>query len=139
MTLLTYFHHKSAIHLRHQSVRTLSQVTSKKHHERRLLQFTTDQCYNVVSDISKYRNFVPWVQDSIILNQDKNHMEAELVVGYQIFSERYISNVTLNEPVSVIAVSNQTNLFEHLRTEWKFSPSQDSKCCWVTFQVDFQF
>lgn len=129
--------------------------TNKKHFERRLLQFSVDQCYDVVSDVSKYDEFVPWVQKSTIIynSNDKNPMltdttgitsynhqlDAELQVGFGVFTERYISNVTLIPKSQVIAESKQTNLFENLKTVWKFQPSKDNRYCWVIFMVEFQF
>jgi len=135
----------------------------RRHHERRLLKYTSEQLFEVVSNVDKYQEFVPWCKQSTILRNSKHagsissdsssstcsnelvqpeaprELEAELVVGFGVFTERYVSKVSLEANKSVVAVSNQTNLFEHLRTEWKFLPASDPKSCWVTFQVDFHF
>jgi ribosome-associated toxin RatA of RatAB toxin-antitoxin module len=120
-----------------------TQPKFKKHYERRLLPYTQDQCYDVVADVERYSEFVPWVKESIIMKKEENSnvIEADLVVGFNVvnITERYTSIVTLNKPVQVNAVSKQTNLFENLSTEWKFAPARDSKSCWVTFKIDFEF
>jgi ribosome-associated toxin RatA of RatAB toxin-antitoxin module len=96
--------------------------------------------YSVVADVSRYQTFVPWCKASKILKADENAIEAELVVGFGYFNEKYISEVTLSHPTSVIAVSRQTSLLEYLRTEWKFTPSKsDPQKCWISFQIDFKF
>lgn len=124
----------------HQTKRSLSSSNSKRHYERRLLNHSQSDCYTVVADVSNYSQFLPWIKDSKITKAtDENNIEAELVVGFGIFTERYTSHVTLVNPSKVIAVSSETTLFQHLKTEWQFSRAKDPKSCWVTFQVDFEF
>ena len=62
------------------------------------------------------------------------------MVGYGVFNEKYISDVTMIKPKSVIAVSKQTNLLEYLKTTWSFTPcSSNPAHCWVVFEIDFKF
>jgi ribosome-associated toxin RatA of RatAB toxin-antitoxin module len=98
-----------------------------------------EESFNVVAHVEKYKEFVPWCKDSVVLKRSTNELEAELVVGFGMFTERYISQVKVTPPTIVTATSHQTNLFETLRTEWKFSPASDPQNCWVTFEIDFQF
>lgn len=113
----------------------------KRHNERKLISQPINILYDVVSDVDNYQHFVPWCkQSAVIRRKDKTHITAELEVGFSLFSEKYSSEIELNEPFSVVAVSKETKLFEYLRTEWKFSPSSNNaNFTWVTFQVDFQF
>ena len=113
---------------------------SRTHHERRLLKFSSEQLFNVVSNVKSYHKFVPWCKESNVLIETPTDLEAELVVGFGYFNEKYVSVVKLDKPKSVIAVSRQTNLLEYLKTEWSFAPtSSDPKKCWVTFKIDFKF
>lgn len=129
------------------SVRSFAISTStspqmKRHHERRLLRFSQSLLFEVVSDVSQYAQFVPWCKQSTVLTRlDAKHMTAELQVGFQVFSERYLSHVTIESPKRVIAISKQTQLFDHLRSEWNFSPSSSDpqNATWVTFAIEFQF
>ena len=116
-----------------------SAAEAKKHHERRLLRFPIGLLYKVVSDVSKYQEFVPWCKASRVLQQNDKEMKAELEVGFQYLTEKYISHVKLQKPMSVIATSNQTNIFEYLISEWKFQSASDPNCTWVTFNVEFKF
>ena len=119
------------------TLRTL--VSTKRHSERRLLKYSAEKLYQVVADIENYKNFVPWCVDSVIMKRKGNELEAELSVGYSLFHERYTSLVSTQPPTRVTAISNQTNLFEFLRTDWEFHPARDGQSTWVTFQVEFQF
>ena len=111
----------------------------KKHFERKLIAQPISTLYDVVSDVERYKEFVPWCKNSKVIVKNGKHMTAELEVGFNIFSEKYVSKVEVSEPYSVCAMSVQTHLFEYLKTEWKFSPASDPNTTWVTFQVDFKF
>ena len=114
--------------------------TRKHYHERRLLKFSNDQLYHVVSNVQMYKQFVPWCQESTVVTKTTKGLEAELVVGFGYFKERYISVVELDRPSKITATSKETNLFEYLRTEWRFAPSRvDPRKCWVTFEIEFKF
>lgn len=119
---------------------SLQQHGSRRHFERRLLKYSTEQVYNIVADVNSYHKFVPWCKESRITNiDDPTNVKAELVVGFGVFNERYTSEVTLNTPAYVRATSVKCNLLDFLITEWKFLPASDPKSCWVTFQIDFKF
>lgn len=120
----------------------VSKLPTKKHHERRLLRFPAPLLYEVVSDVAQYEKFVPWCKRSTVLSHSPTAMKAELEVGFQVFSEKYISEVALEPHRSVVASSSHTQLFEHLRSEWHFQPANgdlSSTSTWVNFSVEFRF
>jgi ribosome-associated toxin RatA of RatAB toxin-antitoxin module len=123
----------------------MASISIKKHSERRLFKYSAEQIYNVVADINNYSKFVPWCSNSIVLRQEQpsikesHSIEAELTIGYLLFKESYISVVKCKPYESIVATSNQTNLFEFLKTEWNFQSGKDPSTCWVTFQIDFKF
>ena len=54
-----------------------------------LCRFSQQQLYNVVANVEKYREFVPWCQRSVIVDaKDPNNVYAELEVGFRMFVER---------------------------------------------------
>lgn len=120
------------------SCRTFSGL-GRKHHERRLIKFPAEHIFNIVSDVNQYKHFVPWCKGSRVITATENSMDAELKVGFGYLNEKYMSKVTMQRPLVVTAISTQTNLFEYLKTEWKFSPARDPSSTWVTFQIDFKF
>ena len=139
-----------------------SSSSSKRHYERRLLKYTNEQLFDVVSNINEYSIFVPWCKESKIIsdttttsitnnnnddkinnnnnnNNNNRTILADLVVGFGLFNERYSSNVLLQYPYKITATSTQTSLLEYLKTEWTFTKADDPKSCWVIFQIDFKF
>ena len=124
----------------------------RKHYERRLLKFSPEHVYSVVSDTANYKEFVPWCKKSSVITGEvdsgpsetglgmKKQFKSELVVGFGMFEERYTSSVVTDPGISVSATSNETNLLEYLHTQWEFTPSKSNpKQCWVNFKVEFQF
>jgi coenzyme Q-binding protein COQ10 len=125
------------------------------HSERRLLPFPMPHVYHVVSSVDEYSSFVPWCVGSSVLQQVRRggqqgggggggggaleDVEAELAVGFQLFSERYVSRVTLDPQRSVTAVASGTLLFSHLVNVWRFEPGPDPHTTWLDFGVEFQF
>ncbi|KAI7891768.1 dehydrase and lipid transport-domain-containing protein [Mucor mucedo] len=131
-------------------------LSSKKHYsERKLLTFSQNQLYNVVSNVDDYQNFIPFCTDSKVytnkqLDNGVNVMTAELSVGFKLFEEKYMSKVTCNKPHSVTAVAADAKLFNDMTTTWKFTPNvphaklnspeaSDHPTCWVDFSIGFDF
>lgn len=73
----------------------------RSYRERRLVGYEPAQLLGVVSDVARYREFVPWCRSSRVLraSSDGREMEAELEVGFQALSETYVSRVRLGGPL----------------------------------------
>lgn len=126
--------------------RTLSTIANlfrtaetKNYNERRLLRFTPEQIYTVVSSVNDYHQFVPWCKESKVTRITNTGLEADLVVGFQMFNEKYTSIVSLDKPHYVKAVSKDTLLLEFLKSEWNFSPGPSPGSCWVKFSLEYRF
>eukprot|EP00775_Hariotina_reticulata_P008466 gene8466-8650_t len=67
-----------------------SNVDSKVYKERRLIGYSPEQLYEVVSSVQYYNQFVPWCVGSHVLRKDADgkYLEAELQIGFQMISER---------------------------------------------------
>ncbi|KAK9818010.1 hypothetical protein WJX72_005662 [[Myrmecia] bisecta] len=112
---------------------------SKHYHERRLLGWSREQLFEVVTDVDKYVEFVPWCQKSKVLCRKPGYVEAELEVGFKLFVERYTSQVWLHPPGKVVSKVADSTLFDHLDSTWDFKPGPSPDLTWLTFNVDFAF
>jgi coenzyme Q-binding protein COQ10 len=111
----------------------------KKYHEQRVVCFTPQQLYAVVSDVSNYKAFVPFCVDSKVLRRiDGKTLDAELAVGFKIFTERYTSRVTIDEPRLVCARAMDSRIFSELSTSWRFSPGPREGTTNLNFDVEFK-
>lgn len=113
---------------------------SLKFNQRKLVGWTPQQLYTVVSNVEDYRLFVPWCQRSQIVKPlAGNYLEAELEVGFQLLVERYTSQVFLSPPRQVRSKVANSTLFHHLDSTWTMEPGPTPASCWLTFAVDFAF
>ena len=117
---------------------------SQLYSEQRLLGYSCEQMFSVVSEVERYHSFVPWCKKSLVRSKNENQLIADLVVGFPpMFGESYSSTVTLVKPYLVTAVCTDMSMFKHLKTVWKFKPVKgpdDKKPrCQLDFAVSFEF
>lgn len=108
-----------------------------QHHETRILPYSAAQLFDLVIDIEKYPEFLPWVIGLRVKDRTDHMIKADLAVGYKIYSEKFTSRVTFNRPHS-IHVDYIKGPLKHLTNDWRFVDLPDGRCE-VTFHVDFEF
>lgn len=106
------------------------------HTEQQCLPYTAEQVFDLVADVEKYPEFLPWCRAARILERKEGEMLAELVITFSHMSERYTSRVTLNRPHRIEAVMVK-GPFEHLVNRWDFKPAAGGTE--IDFFLDFQF
>ncbi len=108
------------------------------HQETRRLPYTPAQVYDLVADIERYPEFLPWcVACRIRKRETPTSLVADLAVGFKMVREQFTSRVTL-DPKKAIAVEYLTGPFEHLRNTWGFRPAPGGGCD-VDFFLTFEF
>jgi len=94
----------------------------------------------MVLDIEKYPEFVPWCLDGKIHDKidkgDKIEIKADLTIGKSFFRDTYKSFVIYNKSEDSIHVTNIDGPLKHLENEWFFR--QDGDSSEVEFHVDFE-
>jgi coenzyme Q-binding protein COQ10 len=106
------------------------------HHERKALPFSAAQMYDLVTDVSRYAEFLPWVAAVRVRSDSEEEMLADLVVGFKSLKESFSSRV-LKTPKSKVVVDYLDGPMRHLHNQWLFEDSDDG--CIVDFTVDFAF
>lgn len=107
-----------------------------RHKEQRLLPYTPEQMFDLVADIERYPDFLPWVTGARIAKRVDNVVYADVLVGFKMIRERYTSRVTLDRP-GRIDVHYETGPFKHLENQWQFLPQNGG--CLIDFYLDFEF
>ncbi|MEX0306985.1 MAG: type II toxin-antitoxin system RatA family toxin [Ruegeria sp.] len=111
------------------------------HSETRPLPYTAQQMYDLVADVAKYPEFLPWCAAARIRRTyvagEGQVMEADLVISFKVFRERFGSRVTLFDAHKRIDTEYLDGPFRYMRSDWEFEDTEDG--CNVSFHVDFEF
>lgn len=116
------------------------------HSETRVLPFSALQMFDLVLDVGKYPEFLPWcvatrVKSKTHSNRDRGEMVADMAVGFKMIQERYSSRITFERPSETseghIHVTDMGGPFKYLETDWVFVKRADG--CEVNFTIDFAF
>ena len=81
---------------------------------------TPEQMFDLVSNVKSYPDFLPWCLGSRIISKDDNTLIADLIVGLQIYREKFRSKVILNKNENTIQVYYEDGPFKHLSNKWVF-------------------
>jgi coenzyme Q-binding protein COQ10 len=106
------------------------------HAETKLVPYGADQLFDLVADVGKYPQFLPWCVAAHVRSSSDSELLADLTIGFGPFRESFASRVALDRPHQV-RVRYENGPFRYLKNQWTFSP--DPRGCRVDFFVDFEF
>ena len=109
------------------------------HSEKKTVAVPPDIMYDVVSDVSRYKDFVPWCTKSIVTSKTSKTAKAQLAVGFGPVQERYNSTLVLNKPRYIKSICTDGRLFNMLDCTWKFAEGKTPSTCVISFDVEFEF
>lgn len=105
--------------------------------ETRRLPYSAEQMFDLVADVGRYNEFLPWVIATRVKSDSETEMVADMIVGFKAIRERFTSRVTKDRPRE-IAVHYVDGPLSDLDNVWTFRPV-DNNACEIDFAVDFQF
>ena len=108
-----------------------------KHIEKRVLHHTPENLFNLVSDVNKYPEFLPWCLGARVKKVIKNKFDADLIIGFKIYKEIYSSQILLDPNNYKITVNYKDGPFDFLYNYWIFKENRVG--CEVEFMVEFKF
>ena len=113
-----------------------------KHSDERELPWTAEQMFDLVADIGAYPEFLPWCAAARIRDRHETEtgtlIDADLVVAFKVFRERFGSRVLLDRETRTITTDYIDGPFKHLHSVWRFVDRADGGSG-VAFSVDFEF
>ena len=107
------------------------------HHERRSLPHSAEQMYDLVADVGRYPEFLPWVSAIRIRKDTESEMLADMIVGFKSLRETFSSRV-VKIPMNSIIVDYLDGPMKHLHNAWTFEDVESGGSI-VDFTVDFSF
>ena len=106
------------------------------HRETRLFPYLPAQVFDIVADVQRYPEFLPWCVGARVFHRDRDIFDAEVLVGFRFIRERYSSRVKLERP-DTIDVNYTSGPFRHLVNTWRFKAVPEG--CQVDFFIEFEF
>jgi coenzyme Q-binding protein COQ10 len=112
------------------------------HSETRFLPYSAQQMYDLVADVGSYPKFLPWnsaarIRSRTPMPNGSEVMEADLVISFKVFRERFGSRVVLWPAEQRIETEYLDGPFRYMRSTWSFRDAPGG--CEVDFFVDFEF
>jgi coenzyme Q-binding protein COQ10 len=113
-----------------------------RYHDTQLSPYAPNQLYNLVLDIERYPEFLPWCRAARILERNETGILGELVISFKHITESYVSEVMFTPPEGEIAGRIDVKLvrgpFKHLENHWQFIPLPDGGTE-IKLELSFQF
>ncbi|MGR3501175.1 type II toxin-antitoxin system RatA family toxin [Pseudaestuariivita sp.] len=112
------------------------------HSETRTLPYTAQQMYDLVADVARYPEFLPWcaaarIRERNPLEGDAEEVLADLVISFKVFRERFGSRVGLYPETRHIDTEYLDGPFRYMKSTWDFKDVDGG--VEVSFFVDFEF
>jgi coenzyme Q-binding protein COQ10 len=113
------------------------------HREERVLPYTAQQIYDLVADVERYPEFLPWTAAARIRSRRRQAdgsevLDTDLVISFKVFRERFTTRVTMRPDTGDIRIEYLDGPFRHMRSDWSITDLPDKRCQ-VRFFVDFEF
>jgi coenzyme Q-binding protein COQ10 len=108
----------------------------------RVLPYAPDQLFEMVGDVRRYPEFVPWLTSMQVWNEhavdaDITVLDAQAGVGFSFLRERFSTRVRRNAKARTIDVSLLSGPFRKLINHWGFEPHPVGTL--LKFDIDFEF
>ncbi len=108
----------------------------------RRLPYTPQQLFELVGDVERYPQFVPWITTLTTWNRREagegvTTFDAQAHVRFAIIHERFITRVTLNAAALAVDVALISGPFTRLENHWRFAA--DGEGTSLSFEIDFEF
>ncbi|HJK88543.1 MAG: ubiquinone-binding protein [Alphaproteobacteria bacterium] len=105
----------------------------------RLLPYEAKLVRDIILDIGKYPEFLPWCSDAELLSNTEKELIAQLTISYKFFRETYKSLIVTTETPEgfIINVEAISGPFKKLTNFWSIRKINNQ--CEVKFSIDFEF
>ncbi len=106
------------------------------HAESRVVGYRPEQMFDLVAEVEKYPQFLPWCAAARVKSRNQERLLADLTIAFGPFRESFGSRVSLDRP-HLVKVQYENGPFRYLNNQWRFTP--DARGCRIDFFVDFEF
>jgi len=104
--------------------------------ETRRMPYSAEQMFDLVADVGRYQEFLPWVVATRVRSDSETEMVADMLVGFKALKEKFTSRVEKRR-AEVIRVHYVDGPLRDLDNSWTFRDVEGG--CEIDFSVDFAF
>ena len=105
--------------------------------ERQHLPYAAPQLFELVADVERYPEFMPWVIEARIRHRRDHTIAVEMTVGVGPLRKRFSTIATLDRPHR-IDISSRDSMFDRFEQRWTFEPAAEGGTN-VEYRVVFEF
>jgi len=105
--------------------------------ERQRLKYTPSQLFDLIVDVERYPEFMPWIVDSRVRRRIDNVMNTELTVGKGPLRKRFTTIAVLDRPHRV-DITSRDSMFRRFEMHWILQPIAESDTN-LEYSLDYQF
>jgi len=102
-----------------------------------LLPYPAQTLYDLVNDVARYPEFLPWCSSSKVLDATDEQMRARLEVAKGGLSQHFVTKNTL-VPGHSIEMNLEEGPFNQLHGVWVFKPLGE-KACKISLDLSFDY
>lgn len=106
-------------------------------HEVRRLPWSAAQMFDLVADVGRYGEFLPWVVATRVRSSSETEMVADMLVGFSALREKFTSRVEKRRPQEIV-VHYIDGPLRDLDNRWTFRDVGPGECE-IEFEVSFSF
>ena len=116
-------------------------VAVTRHAERKIVPFAPKQLFDLVADVPRYPEFLPWCTAARVRKKEGPNVEIdEIAIGFGPFHEKFVSRVGLtpDDPEGPgIETTGMEGPFRALTSRWQFRPHPTGTE--IVFSLEFEF
>ena len=102
----------------------------------RQVNYSCEQMYNLVNDVERYNEFLPYFSRSEVHHRDEDEVRATLVIAAAGISKSFTTcnRLQANKMIEIRLVEGP---FSHLEGFWRFDEVENG--CQISFDLEFEF
>ena len=101
------------------------------------LNYSDKQMFDLIIDVEKYPEFLPWCKSTNIYDKDRNIFYSDMEIGFNLIKEKFTSKVTTlhSKKIHSEAISGPFNKMNNI---WEIENISHDKCR-ITLNIEFDF
>ena len=109
-----------------------------KHYKtKRNLSYSDSKIFDLICDIERYSDFLPWCKKASIYNKVDNEFYSDITVGFNLINETFTSKVFIKRPKEVVSEAT-SGPFKKMINKWNIKPITDNSCE-VSLIIEYEF